>query len=41
MSDGQINRRDFVSATLGAGIVAAAGSELSGQGRVVETNVEI
>ena len=41
MSDGQITRRDFVSATVGAGIAAAAGGQLSGQGRVVETNVEI
>jgi len=41
MNDGQITRRDFVSATVGAGIAAAAGAELSGQARVVETNVEI
>ena len=41
MNDGQITRRDFVSATVGAGIAAAAGTELSGQARVVETNVEI
>jgi carboxymethylenebutenolidase len=41
MTDGQITRRDFVTATLGAGIAAAAAGELSGQARVVETNVEI
>jgi carboxymethylenebutenolidase len=41
MDDGQITRRDFVSVTVGAGIAAAAGAELSGQARVVETNVEI
>jgi len=41
MNDGQITRRDFVSATVGAGIAAATGAELSGQARVVETNVEI
>src|SRR3954454_21874385 len=41
MSDGQITRRDFVSATVGASIAAAAGTPLSGQARVVETNVEI
>jgi carboxymethylenebutenolidase len=41
MNDGQITRRDFVSATVGAGIAAAAGAELSGQARVVEMNVEI
>jgi carboxymethylenebutenolidase len=41
MNDGQITRRDFVSATVGAGIAAAAGAQLSGQARVVETNVEI
>src|SRR5689334_22262578 len=41
MNDDQITRRDFVSATVGAGIVAASGGQLSGQVRVVETNVEI
>ena len=41
MNDGQITRRDFVSATVAAGIAAAAGAELSGQARVVETNIEI
>src|SRR5215475_15068239 len=41
MNDGQITRRDFVSTTVGAGIAAAAAAELSGQARVVETNVEI
>jgi carboxymethylenebutenolidase len=41
MNDGQITRRDFVSATLGAGIAAAAGTELSGQAQTVETNADI
>jgi carboxymethylenebutenolidase len=41
MNNGQVTRRDFVSATVGAGIAAAAGVQLSGQARVVETNVEI
>jgi carboxymethylenebutenolidase len=41
MSDGEITRRDFVSATVAAGIAAAAGTPLSGQARVVESNVEI
>ncbi len=41
MNDGQITRRDFVSSTVGAGIAAAAAAQLSGQARVVETNVEI
>jgi carboxymethylenebutenolidase len=41
MSDGEITRRDFVSATVAAGIAAAAGGQLSGQARVVESNVEI
>jgi carboxymethylenebutenolidase len=41
MNNGQVSRRDFVSATVGAGIAAAAGVQLSGQARVVETNVEI
>jgi carboxymethylenebutenolidase len=41
MNDGQITRRDFVSATVGAGMAAAAGVQLSGQVRVVEMNVEI
>src|SRR5438874_2147385 len=41
MNDGQITRRGFVSATVGDGIAAAAGARLSGQARVVETNVEI
>jgi carboxymethylenebutenolidase len=41
MSDGEITRRDFVSATVAAGIAAAAGSQLSGQARVLESNVEI
>jgi carboxymethylenebutenolidase len=37
MKDDEITRRDFVSMTVGAGIVAAT----SAQQRVVETNVEI
>jgi carboxymethylenebutenolidase len=41
MSDGEITRRDFVSATVAAGIVAATGGQLSGQAGVVESNVEI
>src|SRR4030095_6232515 len=41
MSDGEITRRDFVSATVAASIAAAAGGQLSGQARVVESNVEI
>ena len=41
MNDGQITRRDFVSATVGAGMAAAAAAQLSGQARVVETNIEI
>jgi carboxymethylenebutenolidase len=41
MNDGQITRRDFVSATVGAGMAAAAGAQLSGQVRVLEMNVEI
>jgi carboxymethylenebutenolidase len=41
MNNGQVTRRDFVSATVGAGLAAAAGAQLSGQARVVETNVEI
>ena len=40
MNDGQITRRDFVSATVGVGM-AAAGAQLSGQVRVLEMNVEI
>ena len=41
MNDGQITRRDFVSATVGAGMAAAAAAQLSGQARVVETTIEI
>lgn len=41
MQDDQITRRDFVSITVGAGIVAAAGGQASAQQRVVETNVDI
>jgi len=41
MSDGEITRRDFVSATVAASIAAAAGAQISGQARVVESNVEI
>jgi carboxymethylenebutenolidase len=41
MNDGHITRRDFVSATVGAGMAAAAAAQLSGQARVAETNIEI
>jgi carboxymethylenebutenolidase len=41
MDSGDISRRDFVSATVGAGIAAAAGTQGPGQQRVIETNVEI
>jgi carboxymethylenebutenolidase len=41
MDNDEITRRDFVSMTVGAGIVAAAGSQALAQQQVVETNVEI
>src|SRR5438132_10080443 len=41
MEDNEITRRDFVSMTVGAGIVAATADEASAQQRVVETNVNI
>ena len=41
MENDEITRRDFVSMTVGAGIVAATAAEVSAQQRVVETNVEI
>ena len=41
MSNDEITRRDFVSMTVGAGIVAAAGSDALAQQQVVETNVDI
>src|SRR4030095_5744990 len=41
MEDNEITRRDFVSMTVGAGIVAATAAEAGAQQRVVETNVEI
>src|SRR5262245_51922349 len=41
MQDEEITRRDFVSMTVGAGIVAATAGEASAQQQVVETNVEI
>src|SRR5438128_5801560 len=41
MKDDEITRRDFVSMTVGAGIVAATSAQASAQQRVVETNVEI
>jgi carboxymethylenebutenolidase len=41
MGQDEITRRDFVSMTVGAGIVAATAAEASAQQRVVETNVEI
>jgi len=41
MDNNEINRREFVSITVGAGIVAASGAEAAAQQRVVETNVDI
>ena len=41
MNNDEITRRDFVSMTVGAGIVAAAGADALAQQQVVETNVEI
>src|SRR5438132_7859997 len=41
MEDNEITRRDFVSMTVGAGIVAATADEASAQQGVVETNVNI
>jgi carboxymethylenebutenolidase len=41
MEDNDITRREFVSLTVGAGIVAASGVEASAQQNIVETNVEI
>jgi carboxymethylenebutenolidase len=41
MDNDELTRRDFVAMTVAAGIAAAAGSDLSAQGGVVETNVEI
>ena len=41
MDNDEITRRDFVSMTVGAGIVAAAGADALAQQQVVETNVEI
>ena len=40
MENDEITRRDFVSMTVAAGLVAAAGTDLSAQ-QVTETNVEI
>ena len=40
MEDNDITRREFVSLTVGAGIVASA-VEVTAQQRIVETNVEI
>src|SRR5262245_35173497 len=37
----EMTRRDFVSMTVGAGLVAATGTEALAQQRVVETNVDI
>src|ERR1700687_4655227 len=41
MEDKEITRRDFVSITVGAGIVAATAGEAGAPARVVETNVDI
>jgi carboxymethylenebutenolidase len=41
MEHDDITRRDFVSMTIAAGLVAATGAELLAQGQVVETNVDI
>ena len=41
MEQDDLSRRDFVSMTIGAGIVAAGGSELLAQAQVVETTVNI
>ena len=41
MEHDEINRREFVSITVGAGIAAAAGGEALAQQRLVETNVDI
>jgi len=41
MDNDELTRRDFVAMTVAAGIAAAAGTDLSAQGDVVETNVDI
>ncbi|HKE85792.1 MAG TPA: dienelactone hydrolase family protein [Vicinamibacterales bacterium] len=41
MDNDELTRRDFVAITVAAGIAAAAGTDLSAQGDVVETNVDI
>jgi carboxymethylenebutenolidase len=41
MDNEDITRRDFVSMTVGAGIVAATAGQASAQQKVVETNVDI
>jgi carboxymethylenebutenolidase len=41
MENDEINRRDFVSMTVGVGIAAATGAQALAQQRVVETNVDI
>jgi carboxymethylenebutenolidase len=41
MSADELTRRDFVSRTVAAGVVAAAGARAEGQMKVVETDVEI
>ena len=41
MGSEEITRRDFVSMTVGAGIVAATGTQVSGQQQVMEMNVQI
>src|SRR5262245_56678891 len=41
MDNDELTRREFVAMTVAAGIAAAAGTDLSAQGDVVETNVDI
>jgi carboxymethylenebutenolidase len=41
MNNDEITRRDFVTMTVAAGLAAAAGSDATAQGQVVETNVDI
>jgi carboxymethylenebutenolidase len=41
MDNEEITRRDFVSMTVGAGIAAAAGAQVSAQQQIMEMNVQI
>ena len=41
MDNDEITRRDFVTMTVAAGIVATTGAQGSAQPQVVETNIEI